>query len=54
MVQQSKIKKLLWFAAILYALVMLWLLFGRSQFDIGLGYWEQAKMNINLVPFNTI
>lgn len=54
MVQQSKMKKLLWFAAILYAIVMLWLLFGRSQFDIGLGYWEQVKMNINLVPFKTI
>ena len=52
--QQSKIKKLLWFAAVLYAIVMLWLLLGRSQFDIGLDYWEQVKMNINLVPFNTI
>lgn len=54
MVQQSKIKKMLCFVAILYAIVMLWLLFGRSQFDIGRDYWEQVKMNINLVPFNTI
>ena len=54
MAQQPKMKKLLWFAAVLYTIVMLWLLFGRSQFDIGLDYWEQVKMNINLVSFNTI
>ena len=54
MLQQSKTKKLLWFAGVLYAMAMLWLLFGRSRFDIGLDYWEQVKMNINLVPFRTI
>ncbi len=54
MVQQSKIKKILWIVSILYVAVMLWLLFGRSQFDIGLDYWKQVKMNINLVPFKTI
>ncbi len=54
MVQQSKMRKLLWCAAILYAIVMLWLLFGRSQFDIERNYWEQVKMNINFIPFNTI
>ncbi len=54
MTQQAKMKKLLWCAAILYAAVMLWLLFGRGQFDIGKTYWEQVKMRINLVPANTI
>lgn len=54
MVRKTKLKKLLWCAFILYSTAMLWLLFGRSQFDIGRDYWEQVKMNLNLVPFNTI
>ena len=54
MILQTKRKKLLWSAFILYSVVMLWLLFGRNRFDIGQGYWEQVKMNCNLVPFHTI
>ena len=30
------------------------ILFMRKQFDIGLPYWEQVKMSINLVPFRSI
>ena len=50
----KKERKVLCCISVVYATVMLYLLFGRSQFDIGLDYWEQVKMNINLVPFNTI
>lgn len=38
----------------LYCLVLFWVLFGRSAFDIGKPYWEQVSMNINIVPFKTI
>lgn len=50
----KKAKNVLCCIAFVYTVVMLWLLFGRRRFDIGLDYWEQVKMNINLVPFNTI
>lgn len=38
----------------LYCLVMFWMLFGRSAFDIGKPYFEQVGMNINIIPFKTI
>lgn len=38
----------------LYCLVLFWVLFGRSAFDIGKPYWEQVGMNINIIPFKTI
>lgn len=38
----------------LYCLVLFWVLFGRSAFDIGKPYWEQVSININIVPFKTI
>ena len=47
-------KKFLCCIFAVYAAVMLCLLFGRSQFDIGRDYWGQVKMNINLVPLRTI
>lgn len=46
--------KLLLFLAFAYAAVMLWLLFGRSRYDIGHGYWETMKGNINLIPLHTL
>ena len=47
-------KKIFWCMFAVYVFAMLWLLFGRSQFDIGREYWEQIQMNINVVPFHTI
>lgn len=43
------------FLFVVYAALMLWLLFGRSPGWIdGLGYREILKLNINLHPFYTI
>lgn len=43
------------FLFVVYCLVMLWLLFGRSSgFIDGLTYKEQLPMNINLKPLFTI
>ncbi|MBQ9167600.1 MAG: VanZ family protein [Oscillospiraceae bacterium] len=38
----------------LYCAIVLILLFCRSQFDLGLPYWEQIRMNLNLIPFRSI
>lgn len=40
--------------AFIYGITMLIILFGRRSYDIGKPYWEQVKMNINLMPFRTI
>lgn len=40
--------------AYIYSITMLIILFGRRSYDIGKPYWEQVKMNINLMPFRTI
>lgn len=37
-----------------YCGLMLWLLFGRSPYDVADGYWEQMHQNLNLKPFATI
>lgn len=39
---------------VIYCAGMLFILFGRPQIDIGLPYWEQVMMNINLRPLHTI
>lgn len=38
----------------IYCVSLFLILFMRKGFDIGLPYWEQVRMNINLVPFRTI
>ncbi|MBQ8503446.1 MAG: VanZ family protein [Clostridia bacterium] len=51
----AKIKKASEIIFIIYALIMLWLLFGqRWGFDNSTSYSEQLRQNINLVPFETI
>ena len=43
------------FTFLIYAGVMLWLLFGRSRgFTEGIPYLDQLKERISLVPFHTI
>lgn len=43
------------FLFVVYAAVMLWLLFGRSSgWTEGLSYRQQLQNNANLVPFHTI
>ncbi len=39
---------------LLYAAVMLWLLFDRERSLVELNYWEQVRQNVNLEPFHTI
>ena len=46
--------RILWWLFGVYCIVLFIILFMRKQFDIGLPYWEQVKMSINLVPFRTI
>ena len=53
MLQQANGKPLIRYAFILYAVMVAWLLLGRSRFDIGRDYWEQVSLNLNLVPFET-
>ena len=38
----------------LYCAIVFILLFCRPQFDMGLTYWEQIRMNLNLMPFHSI
>lgn len=54
MLQQANGKPLIRYAFILYAVMVAWLLLGRSRFDIGRDYWEQVSLNLNLVPFETV
>ena len=51
---QGKKHIILWTVFVIYCASMIWLLFGRTQFNVGKSYWEQVKMNVNLIPFNTI
>lgn len=39
---------------IVYAAVMLWLLFDRERSLYELDYWSQVQQNMNLEPFHTI
>lgn len=39
---------------LIYAAVMLWLLFDRERSLIELDYWLQVQQNMNLEPFHTI
>lgn len=38
----------------IYCALMLWLLFHRPGHMEGIPYWEQAKANLNLIPFRTL
>ena len=49
-----KTKKVVLMLVATYCPAMLFILFGRSQIDIGITYWEQVMMNINLRPFSSI
>ena len=40
--------------AVVYAALMLLILFGRTSYNIGKPYWEQLQLNINFIPFYTI
>ena len=51
---QKKLRSLLWVSFVVYCVVMCYLLFARYSYDIGKPYLEQLKMNINLIPFQTI
>lgn len=51
---QKKLSSLLWASFVAYCAVMCYLLFARTAFNIGKPYLEQLKMNINLIPFQTI
>ena len=47
-------KALIWALFGIYCVAVFIMLFMRKRFDIGLPYWEQVKMSINLVPFRSI
>ena len=48
-------KNTLWKVLFLvYAAVMLWLLFDRERSLVELDYWSQVQQNLNLEPFRTI
>lgn len=51
---QKKLCSLLWAFFGVYCVIMCYLLFVRPAYNIGKPYWEQVKMNINLIPFKTI
>lgn len=52
---KKKVKKFLKPVFIIYAVVMLWLLFGqRWGWDTGTAYLVQLREKINLIPFRTI
>jgi glycopeptide antibiotics resistance protein len=49
------VKKIGWKVLFLvYAAVMLWLLFDREAGVYGPDYWQQVQQNMNLEPFHTI
>lgn len=50
----QKKRRILWVLFVLYAAVMLVLLFNRTPHDNGLGYRQQLAEHLNLVPFRTI
>lgn len=37
-----------------YCLLMAWLLFGRTRYDISGGYWNTLSQHLVLTPFHTI
>ena len=37
-----------------YCALMLWLLFDRPGYVVGVPYWEQIRAHLNLVPFRTL
>ena len=37
-----------------YCILMAWLLFGRTQYDITAGYWNTLSQHLVLTPFHTI
>lgn len=47
-------KALIWALFGIYCVALFLILFMRKGFDIGLPYWEEVKMSINLVPFKSI
>lgn len=47
-------KRILWVLFGIYCGALFLILFMRKGNDISLPYWEQVKMNTNLVPFRTI
>ncbi len=51
---QGKLQSYLWILFFIYCGVMLWLLFGRTPFDVKGSYWNRIKMNIRPMPFQTI
>lgn len=46
--------RILWLLFGAYCIALFLILFVRKRFNIGLPYWEQVKMSINLVPFRSI
>lgn len=54
MEETQRERRRLWALALVYGAVMCWLLFGRSQFEVGESYWERVKMNISLEPLHTV
>ena len=51
---QGKKRRTLLITFAVYCLALMIALFGRSGFDIGKSYFEQVRMNINIIPFKTI
>ena len=37
-----------------YCALMLWLLFDRPGYAVGIPYWEQVTRKLNLIPFKTL
>ena len=37
-----------------YCILMAWLLFGRTRYDIAGGYWDTLSQHLVLTPFHTI
>ena len=46
--------KFLWGLFGAYCIVLFLILFVRRRFDVGLPYWDQVAMSINLVPLQSI
>lgn len=52
--KSGKARRALFILFIIYCAAMLLLLFARSSRYVGGGYIEQLKMNLNLVPLDTM
>lgn len=52
--KSGKARRALFILFIIYCAAMLLLLFARSSRYVGGGYIEQLKMNLNLVPLDTV